>query len=565
MRQRVDPRGWPIRWRLTALNVGVLALTLGLLGGVLLFQLDNALMAITADHLREQARLALAPPDPGRGPGQPSDPGRGPGAPEGPGLAPGVGAGAPAGPGPAPPGPAPAPPAPGRGAGPDDRRQADGRRGGPPGESGSGDQPPFGPQRVGPQLVRRLSGPDTGAVVFDRTGGLVASSEVPEDIEPWPLPDPRQIDDALAGREISFVADQGTRRTLVLLMPLRPPGGEIDGVLELASSLELTESVERRLRALLLAGTAIALLVATGLSLRATRSALQPLDQVIRAARRIGGGQLDVRLRLTRRDEIGELAEAFDSMLDRLATALIAQRRFVADAAHELRTPLTALGGMIDILEMGADRGDPARMRRILDTMSREVQRLGRLVADLLTLSRLDSDQPARLAAVELAPLVQDVAQQTRLLASGQEIDVQIEATPIVNGDADRLKQVLLNLASNALTYTPSGGRITFRLEQEGDRARLVVADTGSGIAPELLPRVMDRFARGDDSRARSTGGAGLGLAIVQGIVAAHHGTIGLESEVGRGTTATVELPALLTSESGTLPPDREMSATRGR
>src|SRR5262249_38255108 len=157
-------------------------------------------------------------------------------------------------------------------------------------------------------------------------------------------------------------ADQDTRRTLVLLMPLRPPGGEIDGVLELASSLELTESVEQRLRLLLVTGTAIALLVATGLSLRATRSALQPLDQVIQAARRIGGGQLDVRLRLTRRDEIGELAEAFDTMLDRLAAALIAQRRFVADAAHELRTPLTALGGMIDILEMGADRGDPARM-----------------------------------------------------------------------------------------------------------------------------------------------------------------------------------------------------------
>jgi len=552
--QRVDPRSWPIRWRLTALNVGVLALTLGLLGGVLLFQLDNALMAITADHLREQARLALAPPDPGRGPGQPPAPGQPPGV------------GAPAGPGPAPapPGSVTVPP-PGRGTGPDDRRQPDGRRGGPPGETGAADLPPFGPQRIGPQLVRRLTGPDTGAVVFDRTGGLVATSEVPEDVEAWPLPDPRQIDDALAGREISFVADQDTRRTLVLLMPLRPPGGEIDGVLELASSLALTESVEQRLRMLLLVGTAIALLVATGLSLRATRSALQPLDQVIQAARRIGGGQLDVRLRLTRRDEIGELAEAFDTMLDRLAAALIAQRRFVADAAHELRTPLTALGGMIDILEMGADRGDPARMRRILDTMSREVQRLGRLVADLLTLSRLDSDQPTRHAAVELAPLVQEVAQQTRLLANGQEIDVQIAGMPVVSGDADRLKQVLLNLASNALTYTPSGGRITFRLAHEGNRARLVVADTGSGIAPELLPRVMDRFARGDDSRARSTGGAGLGLAIVQGIVAAHHGTIALESEVGRGTTVTVELPALLTPDSGTLPPDREMSATRGR
>src|SRR5581483_2278547 len=151
---------------------------------------------------------------------------------------------------------------------------------------------------------------------------------------------------------------------------------------------------------------------------------------------------------------------------------------------------------------------------------------------------------PLRLADVELEPLVADVAQQTRLLAKGQTIDLRIEAAPRVHGDADRLRQVLINLASNALAHTPSGGQITFRLGQDDGRARLAVADTGSGIAPELLPRVMDRFARGDDSRARTTGGAGLGLAIVQGIVAAHHGTITLDSEVGRGTTVTVELPA---------------------
>src|SRR5205814_897683 len=154
-------------------------------------------------------------------------------------------------------------------------------------------------------------------------------------------------------------------------------------------------------------------------------------------------------------------------------------------------------GGMIDMLEIGAHRGDPVKIDRILDTMSREVQRLGRLVADLLTLSRLDSDQPPRLVEVELAPLVSEAAQQTRLPAKGQEIDLQIGAAPTVRGDADRLKQVLINLASNALAHTPPDGRITFRVGQRDERAQLAVADTGSGIAPELLPRVMDRFARG--------------------------------------------------------------------
>jgi two-component system OmpR family sensor kinase len=534
MMHPIDPRSWPIRWRLTALNVGVLALTLALLGGVAMFQLDNALITITADHLRDQARLALAPPGrPGEGPGDSGRGGGGPGGPGGPGVA-GSAPGSGFGPG--------QQPGPGQALPPEPRPSPEARPGGPGGE-------PLTSQnflaRVAMGLVRRLTGPDTGALVFDSSGALVAAPDATEGVETWPQADKQQLARSLAGAEVSTVVPQQTRRALVLTMPLRSPfTGEIDGVLELASSLELTESVETRLRAMLAIGTVLALLVATGLSLRATRSALRPLDQVIQAARRIGAGQLDVRLRSRRRDEIGDLAEAFDSMLDRLATALIAQRRFVADAAHELRTPLTALGGMIDMLEIGAHRGDPVKFSRITDTMSREVQRLGRLVADLLTLSRLDSDQPLRLAQVELGPLVSEVAQQTRLLANGQAIDLQLDAAPTIYGDADRLRQVLINLASNALAHTPTDGTITFRVGEDRGWARLVVADTGSGIAPDLLPRVMDRFARGDDSRARSTGGAGLGLAIVQGIVAAHHGTIALDSEAGHGTTATVDLPA---------------------
>ena len=478
---RVDPRSWPIRWRLTALNVGVLAATLVLLGGVFLLQLDGALIGITADHLRDQAAIALQGPE---GPRPPSS--------------------------------------------------AERRRGPPPA---------FSLPRAAPALVRRLSGPDTGVLVFDVDGALVAASETDEDVEAWPQPTAEQLAASLSGLERSVVVDQQTHRTLVLLLPLREPDGAIVGVLELARSLELTDQLEARLRTILAVGTLVALLVAAGLGLRATRSALRPLDYVIRAARRIGAGKLDERLRLARRDEIGELAEAFDNMLDRLAAVLAAQRRFVADAAHELRTPLTALGGMVEMLQMGADRGDPATVRRMLDTMDREIGRLGRLVTDLLTLSRLDAEQPVTLAPVELAPLVTEVAHQMQLLARGQDVQLRIEASPPVLGDADRLKQVLINLADNALKFTPAGGQVELRLEQVDGRARLAVADTGSGIAPELLPGVMDRFARGDASRARATGGSGLGLAIARGIVEAHGGDIAIHSQLGRGTTVTIDLP----------------------
>jgi two-component system OmpR family sensor kinase len=231
--------------------------------------------------------------------------------------------------------------------------------------------------------------------------------------------------------------------------------------------------------------------------------------------------------------------------LDRLAGVLSAQRQFVADAAHELRTPLTALGGMVEMLQIGADRGDPATFRRMLNTMEREIGRLTRLVSDLLTLSRLEAQQTLKLAPVELAPLLGEIASQARLLASGQNVRLSLEAKPIVLGDADRLRQVLINLVDNALAFTPAGGEVHLSLAETAGSARLVVADNGTGIAPEVLPRVMDRFVRGDPSRARATGGSGLGLSIARGIVEALGGSIMLNSRPGQGTTVTITLPRL--------------------
>jgi signal transduction histidine kinase len=179
----------------------------------------------------------------------------------------------------------------------------------------------------------------------------------------------------------------------------------------------------------------------------------------------------------------------------------------------------------------------------MLTTMDREINRLSRLVADLLTLSRLDAEHSLNLAPLELGPLVLDVVNQVKLMANGQEIVLELKASPVVRGDPDRLKQVLLNLAANSLAFTPDGGRVVLRLEQLDGQARLTVADTGCGIPPDVLPRVMDRFVRGDPSRARATGGSGLGLAIARGIVETHGGTIAIASQLGQGTTVTISLP----------------------
>jgi signal transduction histidine kinase len=144
---------------------------------------------------------------------------------------------------------------------------------------------------------------------------------------------------------------------------------------------------------------------------------------------------------------------------------------------------------------------------------------------------------------VDLGSLVNDVATQTRLLARGQQVDVSISDTPSVSGDQDQLKQVLLNLADNALKFTPPDGRIEFRLGSLNGTATIGVADTGSGIPADVLPRVTERFERGDPSRSRATGGFGLGLAIARDIVEAHGGELHIESKVGQGTIVHISLP----------------------
>lgn len=501
----LDPRTWPIRWQLTALNVGVHAATLVLLSVVFFTQLDGALVGLTAENARDKVRLLT---DDRRGP--PDELGRLPG--EG-------------------------------GRPPGERIGPPGERGGPPGERGGPPPPPFTLERAAAGAIRRLSGPDSGVMVFDPRGQLVDQTQIFADQEPWPTPPTDLVNQALGGAQRTLVVRQETHRTLLLAVPFPGPEGSTAGALVLARSLELIDAVEARVLWLVVAGVAIAVVVGGSLGLRATREALRPLDRVIQAARAIESGKLDERLRPTKRDEIGELGIAFDTMLDRLADMVASQRRFVADAAHELRTPLTALGGMVEMLQMGADRGDPSTVRRMLDTMSREIDRLGRLVADLLTLSRLDAEQPLRPVPVDLGALLTDVAAQTHVLANGQDVGVEIERPVTLLADPDRLKQVLLNLTANAVRFTPAGGQIMLRLTVAGERAILEVADTGSGIAPELLPRVMDRFVRGDASRARATGGSGLGLAIASAIVEAHHGTIEVASTPGQGTTVTIGLP----------------------
>jgi len=222
-----------------------------------------------------------------------------------------------------------------------------------------------------------------------------------------------------------------------------------------------------------------------------------------------------------------------------------AQRRFIADASHEMRTPIAALKGMLELLEDGA-KDDPRVRDDFIHTMQVEVERLGRLVADLLTLARLDAGSLKLRRTPELAAeLLGDVARVMHPLADriGVTLAIDIEDPEIrVLGDRDKVVQVLLSFTDNALKHSPAGSSVHLRATRVGDSIRLEVVDEGSGIEPEQLSRVFERFYRAD--AARGGGGAGLGLAIAKEIVEAHDSAIDVTSTPGQGTTFGFTLPS---------------------
>jgi two-component system OmpR family sensor kinase len=336
---------------------------------------------------------------------------------------------------------------------------------------------------------------------------------------------------------------------------------------------DVDNTTHRLVLAELLVG-AVVLALLGGLAYFVVRTSLRPLREVETTAAEIAAGDLSRRVpESDRRTEVGRLSQAFNAMLGQIESAFRAReasestalaseermRRFVADASHELRTPLTSIRGFAELYRQGAvpDRDGLDRvMRRVED----EAARMGLLVEDLLLLARLDQQRPLDQEPVDLLGVAGDAVHDARVLAPDRTIGLELlgEGAPVVLGDESRLRQVVMNLVTNALTHTPAGTPVTVSVEvlagvDEGPhRVLLAVTDAGPGMTEEDRAQVFERFYRADPSRTRAAGGSGLGLSIVAALVAAHGGRVGVQSAPGEGSRFLVELPQ---HEVGAQPP----------
>jgi len=328
----------------------------------------------------------------------------------------------------------------------------------------------------------------------------------------------------------------------VLTVPLQVGARRI-GVLQVGASLSVVDSTRNTLLSIMFGGAVGAVLLAALGSWFLLGNALSPLETIADTVDQINrADDLSRRIPYTgeTKDEIGNLVESFNQTLERLEALFTSQQRFLADVSHELRTPLTVIKGNVDLMRHIKQADEES-----LSSIDQEAGRLTRLVGGLLMLAQAESGKlTLAFQPVELDLLLTEVFTEMRMLANNKvEVHLNEIDEVMVNGDRDRLKQVLVNLIANAIQYTPQGGDVFLSMTKIGDQARLIIRDTGPGIPAEDLPHIFDRFYRAEKSRTRSVAsGFGLGLSITQWIVEHHGGRIEVKSKEGQGTTFVIWL-----------------------
>jgi two-component system, OmpR family, sensor kinase len=435
------------------------------------------------------------------------------------------------------------------------------------------------PQQI---VVPTVTGPGPGGGMGGLTSPQLQTESSPDlsGVASWLLAHP--------GQPITVGAQSGNGRWRVMSEQIQLQNG--DGTTTTATAIVATDvsyiftTIADLVRVDLIVSIVVIIVLAI-VGIAVVRSNLRPLDDIEETAEDIAAGHLDRRVPdRDPRTEVGRLGRSINAMLTQIESAFHDRteseeaavqseermRRFIADASHELRTPLTAIRGFAEyyrqrggVAAPGAGtRGSlsPEDLNRIMQRVESEAARMGVLVEDLLLLARMDQQRPLERRPVDLLVLAADSVQDARMIAPGRPVRLTVEpgGAFLVLGDEVRLRQVVGNLMSNALTHTPDGTPIDVRLgsgfisgpaPHPGDPAPsipaavLEVADRGPGLTPDQARRVFERFYRADQARNRKSGGSGLGLAIVSALVAAHGGTATVDSAPGQGATFRIALP----------------------
>ena len=382
-----------------------------------------------------------------------------------------------------------------------------------------------------------------GAPTLLRASSNLGSYSDPLDAQALQVEDQRfkNSDDSLSRLYTTVNVSGGQWRVLTLPYDVR--FGRV--VIQASTSFETVNQASQGLLVIVAVSAAIALVGSMVLGMALANRVLKPISDITRSAEQITAAD-DLKTRLQwngPEDEMGQLVSVFNRAMQRLEHLFSVQQRFVADVSHELRTPLTAIQGHVELMQRyGLDAES-------MEAVESEVKRMSRMVNDLLLLARADNGElKLTCQPLELDELFGEAYREARVLAKDRDLKVtMVDFEPVrINGDADRLKQLLSNLVGNAIKFTPDGGEIRMSLHKTDHNAVMQVQDTGIGIAPEDMQRIFDRFYQADSSRVRQGGeGAGLGLSIAQWIAQAHGGKITAESAVGTGTTFIVTIPHL--------------------
>ncbi len=346
--------------------------------------------------------------------------------------------------------------------------------------------------------------------------------------------------------------------TLAVLLIDQPISPVLQWGLAVSRVISITLVGTNLLLVIALVVVAIVVALALGIGYLLARRLSMRLEELAAATAAVAAGTLDRPLPVDTRDEVGQLSAGFNRMAEQLRERqqallaekeraerlLAANRRLVADVSHELRTPVTTLRGYLEALELSHGDRLPAHDMQVIQG---EIGRLTRMIDELFTLARAEAQQlPLTIVPLDAAALVRRLIDTLAPLARRERqieiVDALPATLPAVRADGARLEQVLLNLAQNALRHTPPGGIVAFEAEAGDGLVTISVADTGAGISAEELPLVFERFYRGDPSRARETGGAGLGLALVRELVTAMGGSVSVESTPQRGSRFRVSL-----------------------